>query len=69
MTRRFDATYARLQGAGLALALALLVAACAGGSGSSGFGSAVQVENDAGALSHSSLSSVSARSTAAFHCV
>ena len=47
MTRRFDATYARLQGAGLALALALLVAACAGGSGSSGFGSAVQVENEA----------------------
>ncbi len=47
MTRRLDATYARLQGAGLAVALALLVAACAGGSGSSGFGAAQQVENEA----------------------
>jgi len=47
MTRRLDATYARLQCAGLALALALLVAACAGGSGSSGFGAAQQLENEA----------------------
>ncbi len=47
MTRRLDATYARLQGAGLAVALALFVAACAGGSGSSGFLTAQQAENAA----------------------